>query len=382
MRRHNHLTDDVFKKCKYIATINRVFGFKDIRKEDNKQYKILLDIFQTFILVNNCFCSDSNLSMADKCNNARDIIEKLVYNDYENSQKHKYSVRDIKDLLDKRARKLYHYMEQWQKDLSNISTKNATTSIEVKQMLEVIDKEMNVLEEVGFDNVVSNDFEYQTKWLKYYTKYSIIISKFDNVYSDKENFIKDYKEYYYNENGVNLTDDDIEELTTLYRLVANANNGLAKVINNYKIEDYNINERSSAKYIYKAYLKSLKIDYNDIENFEETSRVFKVALTLLCREVNKKGHFSMVDVLDNFDMFSFMVSMEEIVEEDVCCEYKDIDKILTDLKEVYKIINSIKDSGLTMDDLDTMKKDYYIPAYNIIKSIIKRKNNMCFVEVS
>ena len=90
----------------------------------------------------------------------------------------------------------------------------------------------------------------------------------------------------------------------------------------------------------------------------------------------------MVDVLDNFDMFSFMVSMEEIVEEDVCCEYKDIDKILTDLKEVYKIINSIKDSGLTMDDLDTMKKDYYIPAYNIIKSIIKRKNNMCFVEVS
>ena len=378
MRRHNHLTDDVFKKSKYIATINRVFGFKDIRKEDNKQYKILLDIFQTFILVNNCFCSDSNLSMADKCNNARDIIEKLVYNDYENSQKHKYSVRDIKVLLDKRARKLYHYMEQWQKDLSNISTKNATTSIEVKQMLEVIDKEMNELEEVGFDNVVSNDFEYQPKWLKYYTKYSIIISKFDNIYSDKENFIKDYKEYYYNENGVNLTDDDIEELTTLYRLVANANNGLAKVINNYKIEDYNINERSSAKYIYKAYLKSLRIDYNNIATFEETSQIFKVALTLLGNEVNKKGHFTIDEVIDNFDMFSFLVSMEQVVEKDINSEHKDIDKILTDLKEVYRIINSIED----VNDLDKTIKEYYIPAYNIIKSIIKRKNNMCFVEVS
>lgn len=378
MRRHNHLTDDVFKKCKYIAIINRVFGFKDIRKEDNKQYKILLDIFQTFILVNNCFCSDSNLSMADKCNNARDIIEKLVYNDYENSQKHKYSVRDIKDLLDKRARKLYHYMEQWQKDLSNISTKNATTSIEVKQMLEVIDKEMNVLEEVGFDNVVSNDFEYQTKWLKYYTKYSIIISKFDNIYSDKENFIKNYKEYYYNENGVNLTDDDIEELTTLYRLVANVNNGLVKVISNYKIEDYNINERSSAKYIYKAYLKSLRIDYNNITTFEETSQIFKVALTILGNEVNKKGHFTIAEVIDNFDMFSFLISMEQIVEKDIHSEHKDIDKILTDLKEVYRIINSIED----MNDLDKTIKEYYIPAYNIIKSIIKRKNNMCFVEVS
>ena len=55
-----------------------------------------------------------------------------------------------------------------------------------------------------------------------------------------------------------------------------------------------------------------------------------------------------------------------------------IDKILTDLKEVYRIINSIED----MNDLDKTIKEYYIPAYNIIKSIIKRKNNMCFVEVS
>ena len=77
-------------------------------------------------------------------------------------------------------------------------------------------------------------------------------------------------------------------------------------------------------------------------------------------------------------MFSFLVSMEQVVEKDIHSEHKDIDKILTDLKEVYRIINSIED----MNDLDKTIKEYYIPAYNIIKSIIKRKNNMCFVEVS
>lgn len=382
VERHTLLTDDTFYHSKYVDMIQRHFGIKDLRKESqNKdsefygQYDILKDIFQTFILVFNCFFSDSNVGIETQANEARDRIDELIYkNDI--SQKHKYSPNAIKGLCDKRARRLYNLMVAWRNDeLLSIAT-NKT------KILDRLIKEMKELEEVGFDNVVSNDFEYQTKWLKYYTKYSIVISKFDNIYSDKENFIKGYKEYYYNENGVELTDDDIEEITPLYRLVANANNGLAKVISNYQIEDYNINERSSAKYIYKAYLKSLRIDYNNIATFEETSQIFKVALTILGNEVNKKGHFTIADVIDNFDMFSFLVSMEQIVERDIHSEHKDIDKILTDLKEVYRIINSIKESGLTMDDLDKMIKEYYIPAYNIIKSIIKRKNNMCFVEVS
>lgn len=378
VERHTILTDDTFYHSKYVDMIQRHFGIKDLRKEsqnkDSKfygQYEILKDIFQTFILVFNCFFSDSNVGIETQANEARDRIDELIYkNDI--SQKHKYSPNVIKNLCDKRARRLFNLMVAWRNDdLLNIVA-NKT------KILDRLIKEMKELEEVGFDNVVSNDFEYQTKWLKYHTKYSIIISKFDNIYSDKENFIKDYKEYYYNENGVELTDDDIEEITPPYRLVANANNGLAKVISNYKIEDYNINERSSAKYIYKAYLKSLRIDYNNIATFEETSQIFKVALTLLGNEVNKKGHFTIAEVIDNFDMFSFLVSMEQVVEKDINSEHKDIDKILTDLKEVYRIINSIED----VNDLDKTIKEYYIPAYNIIKSIIKRKNNMCFVEVS
>lgn len=378
VKRHTLLTDDTFYHSKYVDMIKRHFGIKDLRKESqNKdsefygQYDILKDIFQTFILVFNCFFSDSNVGIETQANEARDIIDEMIYkNDV--SQKHKYSSNAIKGLCDKRARRLYNIMVAWRNDeLLSIAT-NKT------KILDRLIKEMKELEEVGFDNVVSNNFEYQTKWLKYYTKYSIVISKFDDIYSDKENFIKGYKEYYYNENGVELNDDDIEEITPLYRLVANANNGLAKVISNYKIEDYNINERSSAKYIYKAYLKSLKIDYNNITTFEKNSKIFKIALTILANEVNKKGYFTITEVLDNYDMFSFLVCMEKIVEKDTHSEHKDIDKILTDLKEVYRIMNSIED----MNDLDKTIKDYYIPAYNIIKSIIKRKNNMCFVEVS
>ena len=173
--------------------IQRHYGIKNFRKEYSSQYKILLDIFQTFILINNCFNSDSNLSLADKTDNARTIIEKLIYNDYENSQKHKYSVRDIKELCDKRARKLFNYMVEWQKELATITPKNVSSSLELKQMLEIIDKEMQELEEVGFDNIISDDISYQAKWLRYYKDYSIVISKFDTIYNKWDEFIEEYK---------------------------------------------------------------------------------------------------------------------------------------------------------------------------------------------
>ena len=141
-------------------------GFKDIRKEDNKQYRILLDIFQTFILVFNCIFSDSNKNKAEKADEARTIIEKLIYKDYENSQTHKYSVRDIKDMVDKRARRLYKYMEQWQKELMKITPKNANDSIFLNEMIATLEKEMNDLEYVEFDSIVNENITYQKNNVK------------------------------------------------------------------------------------------------------------------------------------------------------------------------------------------------------------------------
>ena len=122
VERHTILTDDTFYHSKYVDMIQRHFGIKDLRKEsqnkDSKfygQYEILKDIFQTFILVFNCFFSDSNVGIETQANEARDRIDELIYkNDI--SQKHKYSPNAIKNLCDKRARRLFNLMVAWRND--------------------------------------------------------------------------------------------------------------------------------------------------------------------------------------------------------------------------------------------------------------------------
>ena len=383
MRRHNHLTDDVFKKCKYIATINRVFGFKDIRKEDNKQYKILLDIFQTFILVFNCFFSDSNKNKAEKADEARTIIEKLIYKDYENSQTHKYSVRDIKDIVDKRARRLYKYMEQWQKELMKITPKNANDSIFLNEMIATLEKEMNDLEYVEFDSIVNENITYQKNNVKNYKDYKKYICKFDYIYNKRDEFINEFKEKYYKRTRISLTDDDIDMFRKVFTTITYGNNGLINTINNTDIETKNINEKSSDKYIYKAYLKLNGIDYNS-DNF----KIDVMAFSLMLQSIYNKAMFcglSKYDVLRNFDVLVFLITCEElIITDEVKFSFvdNDINGIILDLKDVYK---TIKSSQMNLDEIKIDNKRYneetLIPAYQIIRDIIERNKDI-FMEIS
>lgn len=383
MRRHNHLTDDVFKNSKYIATINRVFGFKDIRKEDNKQYRILLDIFQTFILVFNCFFSDSNKSKADKADDARTIIERLIYRDYENSQKHKYSVKDIKDILDKRARRLYNYMEQWQKDLMNITPKNANSSIELKNMIETLEKEMNDLEYVEFDSIVNENITYQKNNVKNYKYFKKYICKFDYIYCKRDEFINEFKEKYYKRTRISLTDDDIDMFRKVFTIITYGNNGLINTINNTDIDTKNINEKSSDKYIYKAYLKLNGIDYNS-NNFKIDVMTFSLMLQSIYNKAMPKG-LTKYEVLRNFDILTFLICCEEIILTDkIKFDFvdNDINGILLDLKDVYKTCSS---SQMTNEEIrnDTTRfnEETLIPAYQIIRDIIERNKDL-FMEIS
>lgn len=382
--RHNVLTDEVFKNSKYIDTIQRHYGIKNFSKEHKKQYKILLDIFQTFILVSNCFESDSNSSLADKTDKACNLMEKLLYNNFDESQKHKYSVRDIKNLCDKRARKLYNYMAVWQKQISSLTSKSVNTSIEVKQMIELIEKEMQDLENVGFDNVVSGNVTYQKNWVKYSNSYTMVMDKFNTNYGDNIKALEQYKQRIYNITGDYLTDNEMEEIKTIFRLVTNACNGLIKVICNYNIEDHNISDRSSAKYIYKAYLKSFKIDYNSINNFEEISQVFKMTLMWLTEYINKnKMPISTNEVLDNYDMLYFMVNMEVFVNgnENISKMPKVLQKLVNDLKQVYEMISKAKNEPLVNNEYSSHITNYYIPAYGLVKTIIDNNKDF-FMEVS
>ena len=383
MRRHNHLTDDIFKRCKYIATTNRVFGFKDIRKEDNKQYKILLDIFQTFILVFNCFFSDSNKNKADKADEARTIIEKLIYRDYENSQKHKYNVSDIKDLLDKRARRLYKYMEQWQKELMKITPKNANDSIFLNEMIATLEKEMNDLEYVEFDSIVNENITYQKNNVKNYKDYKKYICKFDYIYNKRDEFINEFKEKYYKRTRISLTDDDIDMFRKVFTTISYGNNGLINTINNKDLETKNINEKSSDKYIYKAYLKLNGIDYNS-DNFQIDVMAFSLMLQYIYNRAMLKG-LNKYDVLRNFDILTFLITCEEIIiTDEVKFNFIDneINGILLDLKDVYKTCSS---SQMTYEEIGTDTKRFneetLIPAYQKIRDIIERNKDI-FMEIS
>lgn len=383
MRRHNHLTDDIFKKCKYISTINRVFGFKDIRKENNKQYRILLDIFQTFILVFNCFFSDSNKNKAEKADEARTIIEKLIYKDYENSQTHKYSVRDIKDMVDKRARRLYKYMEQWQKELMKITPKNANDSIFLNEMIATLEKEMNDLEYVEFDSIVNENITYQKNNVKNYKDYKKYICKFDYIYNKRDEFINEFKERYYKRTRISLTDNDIDMFRKVFTTIAYGNNGLINTINNTDLETRNLNDKSSDKYIYKAYLKLNGIDYNS-DNFKIDVLAFSLMLQSIYNKAMLKG-LNKYDVLRNFDILTFLITCEEmILTDEVKFDFvdNDINGILLDLKDVYKTCSSSK---MTYEEIGTDTKRFneetLIPAYQIIRDVIERNKDI-FMEIS
>lgn len=390
MRRHNHLTDDVFKNSKYIATINRTTDFKDIRKETRKekseyfgQYDLILDIFQTFILVFNCFFSDSNKNKVEKADEARTIIEKLIYKDYENSQTHKYTVRDIKEIVDKRARRLYKYMEQWQKELKKITPKNANDSIFLNEMIATLEKEMNDLEYVEFDSIVNENITYQKNSVKNYKDYKKYICKFDYIYNKRDEFINEFKEKYYKRTRISLTDDDIDMFRKVFTTITYGNNGLINTINNADIETKNINEKSSDKYIYKAYLKLNGIDYNS-DNF----KLNVMAFSLMLQSIYNKAMFcglNKYDVLRNFDVLVFIITCEELIITD---EVKfgfvdnDINGIILDLKDVYKTIRS---SQMTYEEIGTDTKRYneetLIPAYQIIRNIIERNKDI-LMEIS
>lgn len=391
IERHTLLNDEIFKKSKYVDMIQRHFGIKDLKKESkNKnsefygQYDILLDIFKTFELVANCFFSDSNISLADKTDKARDYVEQLIYNDYENSQKHKYTVRSIKGLCDKKATKLYNLMEKWQKVFKNITPKNATTSVELREVIEKIEKELKELEYVEFDSVVSDNITYRKNEIKYYKTYKKYISKFDPIYSKREDFIKDFKDNYYKHNGIVLTEEDITNFTNIFNTISYGNNGIINLIVESSIDTTELSERPTDEEIYKLYLKQNGINYDSV-NYQVNVMAFRLSLEKLYQIGNKKMGLSFLEALCGYDLFYFLTVCEEIILTDkikFSFVANDMNKILKDLKDVY---NTIKNTNMTLEEVCEDNQKYYretiIPAYEIIKDIIERNKDL-FMEMS
>lgn len=191
-KRHNTLSDDIFRNSKYVKTLEKELGIDNFRKEYKEQYDIMLNIYKTFILINNIIFADSNKSINDKIFEIELELEKCLFGSNDNdSEKYQYSTRTIKGLLDSNSRILFNKFIEWYDYLMNIN--------KLDQVKYDVEEEMKKLEDVNFDMVVKGGIEYEKNKDN---NYKIFISKFNNLYTDYLVFRKQYKDDFSNNYGI------------------------------------------------------------------------------------------------------------------------------------------------------------------------------------
>lgn len=368
--RHNVLTDDVFKNSKYVAFVEKTHNIKNFRKEYREHYDMILDIYKTFISLNNCFFSDSNLSNADKVENALKIMEDLLFVDYEESEKRKYRVQDIRDILDKRCRHIYNLIEEWYNDLETLSSKDINNSITLKNMKKDIKKEMADLEFAEFDSINLENISYQRNTIKNYRNYTKYFSKFDNIYIKSKEFKQEFKNKFYENNGIKLDDNDLNKLGLLFKLLSSLNNGLVNIITDYKLDE-EISQGTSVDELYKIYLKSCNIDYEN-ENFIDNSRDFLCFQGIIKNKIDEELKFNNTILLERFDLFFFYLTMEQcFYSHKIKVKSDFINKLQNDLIDIYKQFKDIKKKEKELS-LEEIKEQYFIPIYKKANDMIKR----------
>lgn len=327
-KRHNTLSDDIFRNSKYIATLEKELEISDFKKESSDQYEIMLNVYKTLILVNNIIFADSNKNINDKIFEIELELEKCLFGNNDNdSEKYQYSTRTIKGLYDSNTRHLFNKFIEWYDYLMNIN--------KLDQVKYDVEEEMKKLEDVNFDMVVKGGIEYEKNKD---SNYKIFISKFNNLYTDYLAFKKQYKD------------------ETLF---------------DKEPTDFQLNETSSPEEYYKAYLTLLHLDIKDNELFKKNSEIFLnkiiVVSQRLTEHLPKEKAFAieMKDYINLFDYYYFIVSMKDIIDNkiDVVANNLLINKIINDLKEIYELI--------TKDNEEKMISNYK-EAFNKCQAIIER----------
>lgn len=365
-KRHNTLNDTIFRNSKYIEVINKQVGCKDFKNfcqdEDNKdfkgQYDFMLDTFKTLILLNNCFYSDSNLSIADKVANALDIMEAYLYID---TDKKKYGVRFIQSIIEKHITYLYRRINEWYNILEPLTTKDITTTNWVKVVMEEIEKEMTRLEKIDFDNMIRDDIDYQKNKD---SNYKIYISKFDTLYTNNEAFLEAYRNDFKELYGIDLTDDELSTMANFYILLAKANNGVVNVISNTEVKDYGLSEKSTPNDYYNAYLDTLHIKPKNRDKLE--AQQFMLFFLLNYGQYLKPKGYTINDVINNYDSFHFLIVMEKYLKDDILKPSNDIaNGLYKNLKCIYELMNK------KVSNSDEVMKNYK-KAYEEIAKVINR----------
>ena len=362
-KRHNTLNDDIFRNSKYIATLEKELGIdnfkKESKKEDSdyyKQYDIMLDIFQTFILSNNIFFADRDRTNDDIITDLQIQLEQCIYGDKDNDSKRlKYTKRQIKSLVDSFTRQLYNNFIRWYDYLE--------TSTNLSMIQEEIENIMSMLESVGFDNIVKQDIDY-TKNKN--SNYKIYISKFSELYPNKNTFLSQYKSDFYKEYRIDLNDTQTSEIALIFNLIAYANNGITNVLENEPIKECKFNDNTTPQELYKTYLDTLHINSDNL-NFKLDSASFMLNLEI----INKRLNIPFEAILSNYSLFYFINKMYKIINNDISLTISEqyLKGIIEDLKDIYNLISQEPNS------FDEMMKDYN-KALKIVQDLIKLKENM------
>lgn len=351
-KRHNTLSDDIFRNSNYINTLEQALEITDFRKDFKEQYDIMLIIYKTLIVVNNIIFSDSNKTINDKIYEVELELEKCLFGVNDNdSEKYQYSTRTIKGLIDSNTRHLFNKFTLWYDYLMGINKLDLVKT--------EVEEEMQTLENIEFDKVVKGTLIYEKNKD---SNYKIFLSKFDNLYGDSVAFIEEYKNNYNETYGIDLTEENIEDICFIYNMVASANNGIVKILSNEKIQDFKLSARSTCEDFYKAYLSSIHIDTIEDNLFMALSRLFVKKILAVTEDL--PDTYDTNEFMNNFDYHYFLVGIEKVVNANEIKINNDLlNKIIKDLKEIYELIK------------DKENKDNFKIAFKKVQAIIDRNKN-------
>ena len=371
-KRHNTLSDDIFRNSKYVKTLEKELGIDNFRKEYKEQYDIMLDVYKTLITLNNILFADSNKNKKEKTNEIIDTIEKAIYKSIDDDRA-KYSVRTIKALIDSNTRLLYNKYSEWYEKLSYNDNYFDTLKNEIEE-------EMTTLENIDFDKVVKGSLLYEKNKN---SNYKIYTSKLDYLFPNNGDIWKEYTQNFYDTYGITLNEQEINDIYFVYKLVAYANNGIVKLLYGYEISDIELTEKSNAEDFFRIYLKSLNIDIKENKRYMSKANIFldellitnNVQIEQLENSTKNKhiieiGKQETTTFVSNYDLYFFYVNMEKIktglYEFTIKTDF--IVKIINDLKEVHSLI---------YDNVPTITNEKQVQEALVkIQSIIDRNKKM------
>ena len=375
-KRHNTLSDDIFRNSKYINALEQALEIDDFRKEYKEQYDIMLEVYKMLITINNIIFADSNKSINDKIYEMELEFEKIVGEqvdeESDEKRKHKYSVRTLKGLIDSNTRYLFNKFVEWYDYLMNFNKLDM-----VKQEVE---EEMKRLESIDFDKVVKGGLLYEKNKN---SNYKIYTSKLDYLFPNNKDVWKEYKQDFYDTYGIQLTDREKNDIYFVFKLIAYANNGIVKLLYGYEISDIELTEKNNAEDFFKVYLKSLNIDIKENKRYMSKANIFLDEL-LITNNVQieqlengtKNKHIieiakqEVTPFVANYDLYFFYVNMEKIktglYEFTIKTDF--IVKIINDLKEVHSLI---------YDNVPTITDEKQVQeAFDKLQNIIDRNKKM------